>query len=371
MDEVFGSRRGAVAGAFVVALVVSAVFIPLATVSAAAVASARWNGSSSLAPTLNGVAMGTRTSDAVVPVARIGTHPAIAWSSLPSLNTGYAYFAMGSARIRGLVLAGGSNYFGPNQYTEVYNAENKNWGGWENPTHGIGKGQGVTGPDGNLYVYWSEVPATPGGSGVMFIYDPTTHRWGGGTSPPQDVNNASMAALPNGQVLVIGGNLLQSSKTLNEVYAYSPSAKAWSTLSPMPGNGCRQMAVATSPSGLVYVEGGLCQHAISKQLLIFDPASNSWTTGPSMPGTAVFAASAAFGGDGRFYVMGGTAGKAHQVAQVMVYDPALGKWAAGPSLPAASANGGAVELHAGNIVYAGGYSAAGGYLANVWELNAR
>jgi hypothetical protein len=90
---------------------------------------------------------------------------------------------------------------------------------------------------------------------------------------------------------------------------------------------------------------------------------------PKMTGTAVFGGgSAAFGGNGLLYVMGGENKLQQPLAQVMTYNPATGKWAKGPSLPAASAFGGAVELHSGDIVYVGGVTSAGSTTNSVWEL---
>lgn len=131
--------------------------------------------------------------------------------------------------------------------------------------------------------------------------------------------------------------------------------KGWQELAPMPDAG-RQLAVAGTANGKIYVTGGCSLHPDAngkaertylKTTLVYDPAANTWSTAADAPETLVGAATPMPFVEGGLYLIGGDPGEYYRASlkgqapeehpgqSRFIYrlDPATGAWAKAGELP--------------------------------------
>ncbi len=174
--------------------------------------------------------------------------------------------------------------------------------------------------------------------------------------------------LPNGNVIVAGGELNNLALASTEVY--SQSTGTWSTSGNL--NVARANANAILlPNGSVLVAGGCvanCQGATTASAEIYNPTSRTWSvTGSMSKGRAYFGFALLPGG--RVLAVGGcTAFNANGCSSVSasaeIYNPATGKWSPAGFMSVARGALTATRLANGQVLAAGGQTAAGDALAS-------
>ncbi len=183
------------------------------------------------------------------------------------------------------------------------------------------------------------------------VYDPVNGTWATTGSLINARYYHTATLLNNGKVLVAGGAGTTPAFTSAELY--DPATGEWSLTRPMNALHA-QHAATLLPNGQVLVAGG----AASNRAELYDPTTGSWTlTGPETDRRNSHTATLL---NGKVLVAGGfdlSAGPALTSAEL--YDPNSGIWTATGSLLAARANHVAVLLPNGQVLVAGGRTAAG------------
>jgi WD40 repeat protein len=188
------------------------------------------------------------------------------------------------------------------------------------------------------------------------LYDPKTGTFSPTGSMYYQVARgfATATLLANGLVLVAGGSV----NGLAELY--DPATGTFSPTDPMGAN--RADATATMlRDGRVLMAGGIdrcdgpsCSPFYTAEL--YDPKTGTFSPTGSMK-AARYNATATLLLDGRVLVAGGNVGdtdKPKPVADAEVYDPATGKFTPTGSMAVARSDAGAVLLHDGQVLIAGG-----------------
>jgi N-acetylneuraminic acid mutarotase len=137
----------------------------------------------------------------------------------------------------------------------------------------------------------------------------------------------------------------------------TPAAAArpegWHSKSPAPLP--RQEAAFAELDGRMYLAGGF-EHggAESARHDVYDVATDTWSMLPPMPEPAHHLSGVGLGG--RVYYLGGLQTLGFRpTGRVWAYDPVTGSWSARAPLPPGRERGaGAVAVHDGRIIYAGG-----------------
>lgn len=190
-----------------------------------------------------------------------------------------------------------------------------------------------------------------GGSKVTVLTPRRTGCWTSAAPLPSPVLDAGGAAIGDA-LYVVGGK--DSSGHLSTARRWTASTGTWQTLTPRPGPGLENPAVA-SYAGRVYAAGGSTgpfSGAVAA-VDVYDPATDSWSSLPPMP-TARGGAGAAVIGS-RLYVVGGLADDGSSLTTVESIDlaaPGSG-WRTEPALTTPRDNM-AVGASGTTLVVAGG-----------------
>ncbi|HEV2814211.1 MAG TPA: hypothetical protein VGW10_13235 [Solirubrobacteraceae bacterium] len=127
----------------------------------------------------------------------------------------------------------------------------------------------------------------------------------------------------------------------------------WQSRAPAPLP--RQEAAFTELDGKMYLAGGF-EHggAESARHDVYDVASDTWAMAPPLPEPAHHLVGVGLGG--KVYYLGGLQTLAFRpTGRMWAFDPATGDWSAKAGLPPGRERGaGAVAVHDGRIIYAGG-----------------
>jgi Kelch motif protein len=192
------------------------------------------------------------------------------------------------------------------------------------------------------------------------------------------------ALLPNGNVLVAGGT--NNGVGLSSAELYKPIAGTWASTGSMNAARSHFRAVLLS-NGSVLVMGGCINDCLSTTINsaeIYNPAAGTFTaTGSMVQARAEFGATLL--ANGNVLVAGGCTkydlnGCTSVTTKAEIYNPATGAWKATGALRAARHAMTATLLPSGNVLVAGGASAASDALSSseiydptmkVWTLGAK
>lgn len=179
--------------------------------------------------------------------------------------------------------------------------------------------------------------------------------------------------LPNGTVLVAGGELNNVALDSSEVY--SQSTGLWSTVGNLNVARVNASAILLA-NGTVLVMGGCvanCQTTTTATAEIYNSTSRTWTeTGKMLTGRAYFGAVMLPGG--KILAVGGCTtfnvnGCGNVTARAEIYDPTTDRWSATGSMSVARGELTLTMLPNGNVLAAGGVTAAGDPLASAELYN--
>jgi len=173
-----------------------------------------------------------------------------------------------------------------------------------------------------------------------------------------------VATLADGEVLVAGGESA-SGEPLSSAELYDPTTGTWKATGPFVLPASRATATVLG-DGEVLVAGGLSEKSgtltVSAAAQRYNPKTGSWSLAGSLP-VASYDASAVLLGSGEVLYSGGfTAAGATATASAAaaIFNPATGSWTATGTLPVGVAEAASGALPGGGALVAGGETAAGG-----------
>ncbi|HUB06001.1 MAG TPA: FG-GAP-like repeat-containing protein, partial [Myxococcales bacterium] len=193
----------------------------------------------------------------------------------------------------------------------------------------------ATGPDGLIHVVGGQSGATTLDQHATF--DPRSNQWTPAAAMESQRAELGAAWGDDGDLHAIGGAGVGTDCAVfcgtNE--AYQPSSELWSYETPLPNALRAGPTVAASPTGVLYLAGGMSV-AAAPDLFALDPllpTDGGWVTLPPMA-SARDNAAGAFASDGRFYMVGGSDGN-RDLASLEAFNPSSGTWDETlPDLPA-------------------------------------
>jgi hypothetical protein len=189
------------------------------------------------------------------------------------------------------------------------------------------------------------------------LYNPRTRTWTATGSMSYEREFQTATLLSDGQVLVAGGFAqCDDADCTDDASAelYTPSTATWTRTGPMHISRERQTATLL-PNGQVLVAGGLHEIPVGggtenlplASAELFDPAAGTWSTTASMA-TARIAHTATLLPDGQVLVAGGG------TAACELYQPLSGLWASTGAMSTARTYATATLLSGGSVLAAGG-----------------
>ncbi|NUQ72143.1 MAG: hypothetical protein HUU21_00995 [Polyangiaceae bacterium] len=190
-----------------------------------------------------------------------------------------------------------------------------------------------------------------GNAGVIAnsqIFDPFNGYWPNPSFPSTARMGHTATLLGNGTVLVVGG---QNSSPLSSAEIFHPDTNSWSATSPLSTPRVGHTATLLF-DGRVLVTGGFDSNGALDTGEIYEPGTEKWSAvAPMIEKRANHAAVAL--SSGKVLVMGGSMGpKVSSTAEM--YDPETNEWRPGGMLGVARESHTATRLGNGKVVIAGG-----------------
>lgn len=275
------------------------------------------------------------------------------WTQVASMNaarTNHSAVLLDSGEV---LVAGGSNTYGPLQSAELYNPYTDTWTptGSMNAPHEIftavrlGSGRVlVTGG------YWGFEEVT---SNLAELYDPATGTWSltGSMVVPRMYQSSTL--LDSGQVLVAGG-ITPSGSPLEGAELYDPATGTWRLTGPMSSYRALAHSATRLYSGEVMLTGGV---PFTFEVDMYNPATNTWRRVQSLP-TARANHSATRLYSGYVLVAGGMDESRNTLSSVDVYDPYNDRWFSAPPMNRPRRGHTATLLYSGQVLVTGGMNSS-------------
>jgi carboxypeptidase family protein/Kelch motif protein len=196
-----------------------------------------------------------------------------------------------------LYVAGGWGASGsPDTNTEVYDPSSNTWSqgaAWAGAL--AGSGSAVLGS--KLYVVGG-CNASSCGTTSVSVLDTSSGTWSTAANYPETTSWLACGAIA-GKIYCAGGT--DGTNTSQHTYSYDPSSNTWTKLADMP-TGIWGSAY-TSANGMLLLQDGIANGALTNQGEIYNPATDSWGALPNAN-----AAAYRFGGALGFYTVGGGQG---------------------------------------------------------------
>lgn len=258
-----------------------------------------------------------------------------------------------------VIVAGGSNGPGIDNFAAAYSPESDEWRALPNPP---GLDLGIS--DNQLYpAVWTGAELIAWTQGLSF--DPAVEQWSQIASSPLSPRADSAFVAMSGKVFEWGGCTPQPDYQCDEVIAgdeladgaiYDPATDAWELLPESPlGAGDDPVAVWTGQEIIVRVNAPADESTPS--VAAYSPATNTWRALPDAPHAGGRGTAAAWTGD-VLVLHGGLDANADRTGATTVLDPLGTTWHPGPDGPARAFHQ-AVTIAPGSVAFAGGAPASG------------